>query len=611
MAAITYSVAPKYQDFYDNTTTTAIVQYSGYYTPSSPPSLPYLPAYNDTNASVQVMAGLRSLANAEHPCNVPLSTSTNLIYTVSVNSYPCVNNSCAGANGTRFSSSINNISFHTPTVDILQAYYYNISGVYGDKFPSDPPLVFDFTADYLPLIYQLPSSGTEVRVLEYNSTVEIVFQGTNVLAATHHPMHLHGYSFYVVGWGFGNFDGNKDPLRYNLVDPPFQNTISVPSNGWVAIRFEASNPVYNFPFLIADTFKLTVDHGKTYLLRIINAALQEALFFSIDKHKMTVVGTDGSYTKPLTRDFITIFPGQTYDVLLEANQRPDHYYMAAITYSVAPKYQDFYDNTTTTAIVQYNGYYTPSSPPSLPYLPAYNDTNASVQVMAGLRSLANAEHPCNVPLSTSTNLIYTVSVNSYPCVNNSCAGANGTRFSSSINNISFHTPTVDILQAYYYNISGIYGDKFPSDPPLVFDFTADYLPLIYQLPSSGTEVRVLEYNSTVDIVFQGTNVLAATHHPMHLHGYSFYVVGWGFGNFDGNKDPLRYNMVDPPFQNTISVPSNGWVAIRFEASNPGVWFMHCHVERHLTWGMETAFIVKNGKHPEAQMLPPPSDMPPC
>ncbi|RVW45330.1 Laccase-21 [Vitis vinifera] len=310
-----------------------------------------------------------------------------------------------------------------------------------------------------------------------------------------------------------------------------------------------------YPCSKSDTYKLTVDHGKTYLLRIINAALQEALFFSIAKHKMTVVGTD--------------------------------------------------------AIVQYSGYYTPSSPPSFPLLPAYNDTNASVQVMAGLRSLADAEHPCNVPLSTSTNLIYTVSVNSYPCVNNSCAGANGTRFSSSINNISFDTPTVDILQAYYYNISGVYGDKFPSDPPLVFDFTADYLPLIYQLPSSGTEVRVLEYNSTVEIVFQGTNVLAATHHPMHLHGYSFYVVGWGFGNFDGNRDPLRYNLVDPPFQNTISVPSNGWVAIRFEASNPGVWFMHCHVERHLTWGMETAFIVKNGKHPEAQMLPPPLDMPSC
>ncbi|RVW83448.1 putative laccase-9 [Vitis vinifera] len=274
-----------------------------------------------------------------------------------------------------------------------------------------------------------------------------------------------------------------------------------------------------FPCSKSGTFKLTVDHGKTYLLRIINAALHEALFFSIAKHKMTVVGTDGSYTKPLTRDYITIYPGQTYDVLLEANQHPDHYYMAAKTYSIAPAARNFFDNTTTTAIV-----------------------------MAGLRSLADAEHPCNVPLSPSTKLIYTVGMNSYLCPNNSCAGPNGTRFSASINNISFQFPTIDILQAYYYNISGVYGDKFPSVPELVFDFTTDIIPLEYQTPKNGTE------------------------------------------------DPLRYNLVDPPLQSTISVPTKGWAAIRFEASNPGVWFMHCHVERHQTWGMETAFIVKNGKH---------------
>ncbi|RVW12290.1 Laccase-14 [Vitis vinifera] len=311
-----------------------------------------------------------------------------------------------------------------------------------------------------------------------------------------------------------------------------------------------------------DTFKLTVDHGKTYLLRIINAALHEALFFSIAKHKMTVVGTD------------------------------------AKTYSIAPAARNFFDNTTTTAIVQYRGYYTPSSPLSLPYLPTYNDTNASVQVMTGLRSLADAEHPCNVPLSPSTKLIYTVGMNSYLCPNNSCAGPNGTRFSASINNISFQFPTIDILQAYYYNISGVYGDKFPSVPELVFDFTTDIIPLEYQTPKNGTEVRVLEYNSTVEIVFQGTNLIAGTHHPMHLHGYSFYVVGWGFGNFDKDKDPLHYNLVDPPLQSTISVLRK--VGLQSDSRHPT-----------LTWGMDTAFIVKNGKHPEAQVLPPPSDMPPC
>jgi laccase len=45
----------------------------------------------------------------------------------------------------------------------------------------------------------------------------------------------------VVGWGSGNFDPNKDPSRYNLVDPPEETTVGVPHNGWAAIRFRANN----------------------------------------------------------------------------------------------------------------------------------------------------------------------------------------------------------------------------------------------------------------------------------------------------------------------------------------------------------------------------------
>ncbi|PHU08361.1 Photosystem I reaction center subunit N, chloroplastic [Capsicum chinense] len=88
---------------------------------------------------------------------------------------------------------------------------------------------------------------------------------------------------------------------------------------------------YSYPFprpaaeltLVLDTFKLEVEYGKTYLLRMINSAMNEILFFAVAEHKLTVVGTDGSYTKPLTRDFITISPGLTYDRILEANQKPD------------------------------------------------------------------------------------------------------------------------------------------------------------------------------------------------------------------------------------------------------------------------------------------------
>ncbi|KAK2659170.1 hypothetical protein Ddye_005703 [Dipteronia dyeriana] len=362
----------------------------------------------------------------------------------------------------------------------------------------------------------------------------------------------------------------------------------------------------------SETFRLSVDQGKTYLLRFVNAAMNSPLFVSIANHMLTVVGIDGGYTKPLTSNYITISPGQTLDALLQANQNPNNlYYMAARAYSTGLNVP--FDNTTTTAIVQYNGNSTPfSSPIILPNLPYYNDTDAAFGFLGLLRSLASNEHPGNVPLKISSHIISAISVNTLPCErNNSCEGPNGTRLAASMNNISFVWPSIDILEAYYRHINGVYRPNFPGFPPYIFNFTADYLPLILEIPKRGTKVKELKFNTTVEMVLQGTNVVAGIDHPMHLHGYSFFIVGTGYRNFDKDKDPFTYNLIDPPLRNTAMVPKNGWITIRFTANNPGVWFMHCHIERHLTWGMETVFIVSNGKCPEEHLLPPPPDMPPC
>ena len=97
------------------------------------------------------------------------------------------------------------------------------------------------------------------------------------------------------------------------------------------------------------------------------------------------------------------------------------------------------------------------------------------------------------------------------------------------------------------------------------------MPVTLNIPKQGTRVNVLNYGATVEIVFQGTNVVAGIDHPMHLHGFSFHVVGYGLGNFNQSKDPLNFNLVDPPYLNTVIVPVNGWAAIRFVATNPGMW----------------------------------------
>ncbi|KAK1406802.1 hypothetical protein QVD17_38410 [Tagetes erecta] len=363
-----------------------------------------------------------------------------------------------------------------------------------------------------------------------------------------------------------------------------------------------------YPCSSKDTFKLNVTYGKRYLLHMINAAMNENLFISIANHSLTVVGADGSYTKPLTTNYVLISPGQTLDCLLEAKHASTRgrYYMAARAYSSATNIA--FDNTTTTAILQYADHPVTTTSPLVPSLPCYNDTTAAFDFVGRLRSL----DPVLFSLNTFDTQIYsTVSLNTLPCQNRSCAGPNGTRLAASMNNISFVSPQSDILEAYYDHIKGVFGTRFPRVPPLFYNFTGSNLPLILRTPKRATEVRVIEYGSIVEVVFQGTALVVGLDHPMHLHGFNFYILGWGFGNFDRYKDPLKYNLVDPPYRNTVLVPINGWAAIRFKAVNPGVWFLHCHLERHITWGMETVFIVKDGNRTEERMLPRPLNMPRC
>ncbi|CAN0887947.1 Putative laccase-9 [Linum grandiflorum] len=119
-----------------------------------------------------------------------------------------------------------------------------------------------------------------------------------------------------------------------------------------------------YPCSKLGTFKADVDHGKTYLLRLINAVLEDVIFFGVADHKLTVVGADGSYTKQFTTDYVTISPGQTMDVLLEAKPLPGsfprtRYYMAANVFSSNPGPR-FFKPFSATAILRYN--HNPSSP---------------------------------------------------------------------------------------------------------------------------------------------------------------------------------------------------------------------------------------------------------
>ncbi|KAF7833805.1 laccase-3-like [Senna tora] len=360
-----------------------------------------------------------------------------------------------------------------------------------------------------------------------------------------------------------------------------------------------------------ETFRVPIEPGETVLLRIINSALHQELFFSIANHRMTVVGTDAAYTKPFTTTVLMIGPGQTINVLVTADQPPGRYYMAARAYQSAMNAP--FDNTTTSAILEYKSASCcnkgPFSKPILPALPAFNDTATATAFTSKFRGLSQIKVFRDVDVS----LNFIVGLGLINCTNpNSprCQGPNGTRFTASMNNVSFVLPTISLMQAYYQGIPGVFTTDFPPVPPLQFNYTGN-VPRGLWTPSRGTKLYKLKYGSRVQIILQDTSIVTTEDHPMHLHGFHFFVVGAGFGNFNPATDPANFNLVDPPVRNTIGTPPGGWVAIRFLADNPGIWFMHCHIDSHLNWGLAMAFLVENGVGPSQTVIPPPADLPPC
>lgn len=112
--------------------------------------------------------------------------------------------------------------------------------------------------------------------------------------------------------------------------------------------------------------------------------------------------------------------------------------------------------------------------------------------------------------------------------------------------------------------------------------------------------------------------IANLSHPFHLHGYGFNVIGIGRSpdqnvkkiNLKHALDLDRRGLLErhlkqgdlPPAKDTIAVPNNGYVILRFRANNPGFWLLHCHFLFHIVIGM--SLVLQVGTHADLPPIPP-------
>ncbi|XP_031395381.1 L-ascorbate oxidase [Punica granatum] len=339
-------------------------------------------------------------------------------------------------------------------------------------------------------------------------------------------------------------------------------------------------------------YTLTVVPGKTYRLRLTSITALSALSFQIEGHNMTVVEADGHYVEPFTVKNIFIYSGETYSILVKAEQDPSRNYW--MTTSVVSR-----NSTTPPGLAHFNYYpnHPQRSPPTDPPAgPLWDAVEPRLAQSLAIKARQGYIYP---PPATSDRIIVFLNTQ------NKIDGY--TRWS--VNNVSFtlpETPYLIALKESRGNAQHLFDQK---PPPEGYNFTSYD---IYSVANNTNATKSdsiyrLKFNTTVDIILQNANTLTNNNsetHPWHLHGHDFWVLGYGEGKFDINSDPARYNLVDPIMKNTVPVHRYGWTALRFVADNPGAWAFHCHIESHLYMGMGVVFeegIEKVGKLPSQNM----------
>ncbi|WVZ68160.1 hypothetical protein U9M48_017133, partial [Paspalum notatum var. saurae] len=349
----------------------------------------------------------------------------------------------------------------------------------------------------------------------------------------------------------------------------------------------------------AGMFQLEVERGKTYLLRIINAAVNTELFFRVAGHAFTVVAADASYTSPYATDVVVVAPGQTVDALMAAAAAPGRYYMAARAFeSHTVANPPPFDRAVATAVVRYRG--VPDyAPAAVPALPPYTDVATAGRFYWSLTGLVRPGDPV-VPRAVDHSMVVAFGLDTAPCAPDQTK-CRGFALVASMNRYSFRFPdraSVSLLEALFRGVPNVYSEDFPDAPAPA------------PAPRKVTSVRKVNLGDVVEVVLQNegySSVLGAENHPIHLHGFNFFVLAQGLGRFDPRLRST-FNLVNPQVRNTVAVPAGGWAVIRFTANNPGMWFMHCHLDAHLPLGLAMVFEVTNGPAPYL-LPPPPADYP--
>ncbi|KAG8385754.1 hypothetical protein BUALT_Bualt03G0078200 [Buddleja alternifolia] len=277
-------------------------------------------------------------------------------------------------------------------------------------------------------------------------------------------------------------------------------------------------------------YTFTVNPGKTYRFRISNVGLMTSINFRIQGHTMKLIEVEGSHTVQNTYTALDIHVGQSYSVLVTANQAPKDYYMVVSSRFTSKVLMN-------TAVLHYSNSFTKVSG-ALPGGPT-TQIDWSINQARSIRMNLTASGPRPNPQgSYHYGLIKPartiVLANSAPYINGKQRYA--------VNSVSYVSPDTPLKLADYFKIGGVFSVGSIPDRP---SFGNGYL---------ATSVMHGDYRSFVEIVFQNWE------DTVQMEGGQWTQASRS-----------RYNLRDTVARCTTQVYPRSWTAIYIALDNVGMW----------------------------------------
>ncbi|XVF75635.1 hypothetical protein PTKIN_Ptkin13bG0203000 [Pterospermum kingtungense] len=287
--------------------------------------------------------------------------------------------------------------------------------------------------------------------------------------------------------------------------------------------------------------------------------------------------------KGLTLDSLDVHVGQSYSVLVTADQTDADFYIVA-----SPKLLD--TSIVGAGILHYSNSITPASGP-LPTAPDAFDLDFLVNQAKSIRWNLTAGAARPKPLGTFNAANVTLS---QTFILQSARAEINSSSRVVVNNVSYYTPNTPLkLADYLTNGSGVYTpDQFP-------------IQSVNAEAAYGISVVSGTYGGWIELVFKNN---MDNMDSWHFDGFSFFVVG--FGNGDWTPDSRNtYNVIDPIVRSTTQVYPGGWTAVYAFLENPGMWNLRSQNLKNWYLGQELYVRVYDAADPNpAKDQPPPENL---